>query len=699
MATTQAHMELSWPPPFRSKYNSHAVQGKVDYSMTTPLKAGGADFPCKGYHVDMDDPSGGGAPVVTWSPGSAYNFTVVGGAPHNGGSCQAALSYDKGKKFTVIHSFMGDCPLMTTGDFKFTVPPDAKAGPAIFAWSWLNQVGNREYYMNCASVNIAGSPSEESVNISGSPSEESVNISGSPSEESVDAQVPFSERPDLFVANLGNGCTTVEGKDTIYPHPGPDVTSKYAKSDDSGSLQGNCDSGAKVERSISEISSIHESQGGTRIKNSGMNSNASTDGSVSEESDCSPIPEIKASVDGQCGGGQTCSGSMFGSCCSRFGFCGASRLHCGYGCMSEFGNCGSNRIPSYEPNGTDIIEPSGTIPDIPFGTSINMPNSVVPDMPHGTGMSQPNYSSPEMPYSTGIRQPSYAGPGMPYSTGIIQPSYASPDMPYGTGLSQPGYSSPEMPYGTGLSQPNLASPNMPYGTDIIQPSYASPDMPYGTGLSQPNYASPDIPYGTGLSYPSYTSPDMPYDTSLSQPSYASPEMPYGTGLSQPNKPAPKMPTGTGISMPSFGTGIGQPNKTGPKMPTGTGINMPNFGTGIGQPHKTGPKLPFGSGINMPNIPFMPWATSAGQPDKTGPKMPVDTGMNMPNSVASDMPDSTGTHQPNNDPSDTPTGTETSEPSSMCLDGLDSADDNCNESNKYSGKIPRYRSRSTYLRSL
>jgi hypothetical protein len=106
-SATNAHMEMSFPPPLRSKYNTHVSSGKQDYSMTSPL-SGAAQYPCKGYQTDMADASGAGASVVTWAPGANVNFTIVGGATHGGGSCQAALSYDQGKSFTVIHSYLGN---------------------------------------------------------------------------------------------------------------------------------------------------------------------------------------------------------------------------------------------------------------------------------------------------------------------------------------------------------------------------------------------------------------------------------------------------------------------------------------------------------------------------------------------------------------------------------------------------------------
>ncbi|KAB5572047.1 glycosyl hydrolase family 61-domain-containing protein [Coniochaeta sp. 2T2.1] len=52
-------------------------------------------------------------------------------------------------------------------------------------------------------------------------------------------------------------------------------------------------------------------------------------------------PAQLISQDGFCGGdlGQTCSGSPFGGCCSKYGKCGSTRFHCGCGCQGDFGEC------------------------------------------------------------------------------------------------------------------------------------------------------------------------------------------------------------------------------------------------------------------------------------------------------------------------------------------------------------------------
>lgn len=196
-ALVSAHMEMSDPPPLRSKHNPFAGQD-IDYSMTSPLSASGSDFPCKGSLSLLGTDAA--SPVASWEAGQSYSLSIEGGANHNGGSCQASLSYDGGETFNVIHSYVGGCPPAGTSSYDFTIPDDApSADDAIFAWTWFNNVGNREMYMNCAIVSIEGSSTSTSS---------------------------FSSRPEILVANVGNGCSTTEGSDVEFPNPGPSVSSE-----------------------------------------------------------------------------------------------------------------------------------------------------------------------------------------------------------------------------------------------------------------------------------------------------------------------------------------------------------------------------------------------------------------------------------------------------------------------------------------
>ena len=123
-------------------------------------------------------------------------MSLAPGVQHKGGSCQLSLSYDNGGSFKVIHSMVGGCPL--TLQYDFTIPSSAPSGDALFAWSWFNLEGNREMYMNCAQVTIEG---------------------GSGGGD-------WNSLPDIFTANIGNGCSTVENKHTVFENPGSSV--RYA---------------------------------------------------------------------------------------------------------------------------------------------------------------------------------------------------------------------------------------------------------------------------------------------------------------------------------------------------------------------------------------------------------------------------------------------------------------------------------------
>ena len=168
--------------------------------MVAPLFADGTNFPCKGYLKDLSGPEGGSN--KTYVAGRQATFQTEGvDAAHNGGSCQVSLSFDQGKTWKVIKSFIGNCVRSDGGNFfskdqvyNFTIPTEAKAGDAIWAWTWFNQSGNREMYMNCAHITIEGSGTST-----------------------------LNDHPDMFVANVNNGLSTEQNKDVEFPDPGEDV--------------------------------------------------------------------------------------------------------------------------------------------------------------------------------------------------------------------------------------------------------------------------------------------------------------------------------------------------------------------------------------------------------------------------------------------------------------------------------------------
>ena len=182
------------------------------------------EYPCRGYVPLLGTPPG--ATTATWRAGSVATWNVSGIGNHYGGSCQVGFSVDKGENpirarpqpltpcsgatFRVSASYEGDCPHRNNGDgpegqdFQFTVPQDLPIGePIVFAWIWYNR--EQELNMNCAAVEITAP------------------VHGY-SEQSAANNVPFAQRPEMLVADDGNGCftphTTAELK---YPQPGPEV--------------------------------------------------------------------------------------------------------------------------------------------------------------------------------------------------------------------------------------------------------------------------------------------------------------------------------------------------------------------------------------------------------------------------------------------------------------------------------------------
>ncbi|GLI79011.1 hypothetical protein PoHVEF18_007333 [Penicillium ochrochloron] len=336
-----AHMQMMKPYPIRSPLNKDSDENK-DYSYTNPLQTSGSDYPCKGY---ANDPFQSQA---SYSPGQTYEMELDGSATHSGGSCQLALTYDRGKTFKVIESMLGDCPIAKK--YNFQIPSDAPNGEALLAWTWFNKVGNREMYMNCAMVTIGGSGSSgnktQSSNSKSSNGKSShgnkvmddqmnddqmddedmtqelmkhmSHMSHPPMEKTVDRRemtgesdvsvmmgqskaTAFDSLPALFVANVdqAGGCVTIEGESVNFPEPGPNVLGKIdgtgkgykCKSnapflgDDSGST----DTSSSTSSSSSSTSSANptSTSSSNASKSDSKNNNATTTSSAQKANDTS----------------------------------------------------------------------------------------------------------------------------------------------------------------------------------------------------------------------------------------------------------------------------------------------------------------------------------------------------------------------------------------------------------------------------
>jgi hypothetical protein len=197
-ASASAHMIMTNPVPF----------GKATLN-NSPLAP--ADFPCKQrngvYAVDT---------MNQWDAGTTQVVSFAGTAVHGGGSCQFSITTDteptEASKWKVIHSVVGGCPSdadgnlspgQAPGTFPVEMPSDIPDGRYTFAWTWINKVGQREFYMNCAPIQVG---------------------SGSGKASAASNAQALSALPDMFVANLPNTeCATTEGQDFQYPNPGQSV--------------------------------------------------------------------------------------------------------------------------------------------------------------------------------------------------------------------------------------------------------------------------------------------------------------------------------------------------------------------------------------------------------------------------------------------------------------------------------------------
>jgi hypothetical protein len=206
-ASASAHMVMRYPTPFG-----------VDTLNTSPLAP--ADFPCKQrngvYAIDS---------MNQWDAGQTQSVSFNGTAVHGGGSCQFSITTDpeptENSQWKVIQSNIGNCPSDADGNlpepkdgvnpakyplpntFPVTMPKNIPDGRYTFAWTWMNKLGNREFYMNCAPVQVGSASGKAST---------------------TSAAQALSALPDMFVINLPyTDCSSKADEDFAYPNPGKNV--------------------------------------------------------------------------------------------------------------------------------------------------------------------------------------------------------------------------------------------------------------------------------------------------------------------------------------------------------------------------------------------------------------------------------------------------------------------------------------------
>lgn len=214
-----AHVMMKDPPPRRSKYSPYYVQnGLVDYNLVAPINAG-YSFPCKGF------PPG----PATKTIGQNVQITLEGSAIHGGGHCQFGISYDN-VNFVVLKTVTKNC-LLSSNSYSFDLPSNAPNTKTIVFWTWINAIGNREYYMDCADVNVVtNSPPSSSSTITGQQLFVA-NLPGFPSipefprSDMYDGSEYFVSRPTISINAPSSDASFLSAHTITPPPPSPSPSS------------------------------------------------------------------------------------------------------------------------------------------------------------------------------------------------------------------------------------------------------------------------------------------------------------------------------------------------------------------------------------------------------------------------------------------------------------------------------------------
>lgn len=140
----ECHMFMRDPPSRKNKYSSYYMSIRdVDYNIMSPLNTEGYSFPCKGFAK---------GPSTKVIHGKSVDIILEGTATHEGGHCQFGISYDN-INFLVLKTVMSNC-LLNSKSYTFNVPDNTPNGDVTIFWTWVNKIGNREYYMDCADITL-----------------------------------------------------------------------------------------------------------------------------------------------------------------------------------------------------------------------------------------------------------------------------------------------------------------------------------------------------------------------------------------------------------------------------------------------------------------------------------------------------------------------------------------------------------------
>lgn len=252
----------------------------------------------------------------------------------------------------VIHSIEGGCPAKgvagnlgadnsaSTPDpdvYSFTVPTGVAPGAYTLAWTWFNKVGNREMYMNCASIKVTSGSNKRDTYLN----------------ETEFAMPELDSRdtpsfPAMFVANIPTSdCLTADSKDVEFPDPGTSVEKDGVASDLIPPTGPKC--GASGGSASSDSSSSGSS--GAQV--------ASPSGGSSAAPSVAPSPAAAAAapsvVAAAAGSTKTTSGGSSGSTCASPGAMVCSSDG------KQFAICASGTAPTFQPVAAGTVCANGVI--------------------------------------------------------------------------------------------------------------------------------------------------------------------------------------------------------------------------------------------------------------------------------------------------------------------------------------------------
>ncbi|KAJ9051329.1 hypothetical protein DSO57_1005617 [Entomophthora muscae] len=142
-----SHILLTNPPPRKFQFFKGGVGRNRDYTIQGPLEDY-RTFPCQGKEP---------GPVTKTYRAGTYMHVTLGGdkqGEHGGGHCQFSLTYNE-KQFVVLKTVLGNC-ITAARTYKIKLPRKIASGRVTFAWTWVNYLGKREFYMNCVDIRIVG---------------------------------------------------------------------------------------------------------------------------------------------------------------------------------------------------------------------------------------------------------------------------------------------------------------------------------------------------------------------------------------------------------------------------------------------------------------------------------------------------------------------------------------------------------------